>query len=62
MTYQPMMLYFCSTKFYTLNDNLDSNNKVLDLFLDIKMAFDSVNHAILLKKLYQSAFEEIFII
>ena len=39
-----------------LHDILDSNNKVLGIFLDIKKAFDSVNHTILLKKLYQAGF------
>jgi hypothetical protein len=29
--------------------NLDSNNKVLSIFLDVKKAFDYINHEILLK-------------
>jgi retron-type reverse transcriptase len=40
---------FAANKF--LHENLDVNNKVLSIFLDIKKAFDSVNHKILLKKL-----------
>jgi retron-type reverse transcriptase len=39
-----------------LHDNLDSNNKVLSIFLDIKKTFDSVNHSILLKKVNQAGF------
>lgn len=32
----------------------DFNNKVLGIFLDIKKAFDSVNHIILIKKLFKA--------
>lgn len=34
-----------------VHDNLDKNEKVIGIFLDIKKAFDSVNHNILKEKL-----------
>jgi len=42
--------FFSKNQF--IHDKLDNDSKVLGLFLDVKKAFDSVNHAILLKKLY----------
>ena len=35
---------------------LDNNNVICSIFLDIKKAFDSVNHQILLKKIYRYGF------
>jgi len=34
-----------------VHEHLNQNNKVLGIFLDIKKAFDCVNHQLLLKKL-----------
>lgn len=34
-----------------INENLDKSERLLGIFLDIKKAFDCVNHDILLKKL-----------
>jgi len=34
-----------------VHDNLDKNEKVIGIFLDVKKAFDSVNHNILKKKI-----------
>jgi retron-type reverse transcriptase len=34
-----------------IRENLDNNNKVMGIFLDLKKAFDSVNHSILINKL-----------
>lgn len=39
-----------------LHENLDCNNKTLGIFLDIKKEFDSVNHGLFLKKLYEAGF------
>lgn len=39
-----------TTKF--IFENLDDNQNVLGIFLDIKKAFDSIDHNILLDKLY----------
>jgi len=35
-----------------IHDKLDNDSNVLGLFLDVKRAFDGVNHKILLKKFY----------
>lgn len=45
-----------------LHENLDCNSKTLDIFLDIKIAFDSVNHVILLKNYFKLVLEGTFII
>jgi len=37
-------------------DKLDTNFKVIGLFIDIKQAFDCVNYKILLKQLYYCNF------
>lgn len=37
-----------------IHENLDLNNKTMVIFLDVKKAFDSLNHDLLLKKLHYS--------
>lgn len=34
-----------------IRDNLDKKQQVIGIFLDVKKAFDSINHELLLKKL-----------
>lgn len=41
--------HFFVNKF--IHENLDIGNKVMGIFLDVKKAFDSINHELLLKKL-----------
>ena len=45
------------TTFYDkLLKNLDENKITFSIFLDLRRAFDSVNHEILLRKLYHYGF------
>lgn len=37
-----------------LVNNIDKNEKVIRTFIDLQKAFDTVNHEILLEKLYRS--------
>ena len=45
-----------TTLYDKLLNNLNENKVTLSLFLDLRKAFDSVNHQLLLKKLYHYGF------
>ena len=45
-----------TTLYDKLLNNLNENKVTLSLFLDLRKAFDSVNHQLLLKKLYHDGF------
>jgi len=42
-----------------LHEHLDKNNKLIGIFLDIKKAFDWVNHQLLLRKLNYAGIRDI---
>lgn len=44
-----------------LNESLDTNNFVLALFLDLKKAFDTIDHKIMIKKLNNAGFRGPFL-
>lgn len=47
--------------FSDLNESLDTNNFVLALFLDLKKAFDTIDHMIMIKKLNNAGFRGPFL-